>query len=209
LHFVLIEVSIISNSGGYNMQQLKMWWELQAVPEHELKKDFGIRTYRDGDADAWIKACSDGLDTGSWTKEDFKDKMLGMEGVFPEGIFFVTDSDGDIAGTATGVIKTEPEPGVLHMVCIRPEYRGKGLAKPLNAAVLNYLAGKGCRCITLNTDDFRIPAIKVYLSLGFRPILYDDDMPGRWSSILGQIGLIGIETFSIDGKPGPLLKARG
>ncbi len=188
------------------MQQLKMWWKMQHIPEYELKNGYGIRTYREGDAIAWIKACSDGLDTGSWTEEDFNKNMLAMEGIFPEGIFFIVDPAGNIAGTATGIVKPEPEPGILHMVCIRPEYRGKGLARPLNAAVLNYLVSKGCKSITLSTDDFRIPAIKVYLSLGFRPILYDEDMSGRWSSILKKLGFTEIETFTVDGKEGEILR---
>jgi mycothiol synthase len=40
----------------------------------------------------------------------------------------------------------------------------------------------------LSTDDFRIPAIAIYLSLGFRPFLYDDDMQNRWKTILYGMG---------------------
>lgn len=189
------------------MQQLKMGWREQPVPELTIPEGFGIRTYREGDARGWIEVCSDGLGTGGWTEEDFRKSMLEMRGILPEGIFFIVNDKDSIVATATGVLKSNPDVGYLHMVSVHPGYRGKGLAKPVNAAVLRYLSVKGRKYITLDTDDFRIPAIKVYLSLGFRPILHEADMAERWSRILKVIGLGQTETFMLDGEPGPIVEA--
>ena len=42
--------------------------------------------------------------------------------------------------------------------------------------------------IYLSTDDWRLPAIKVYLKLGYEPLLYADDMKGRWKAVCGKLG---------------------
>jgi mycothiol synthase len=141
------------------------------------------------------------------TEEDFDKQMLHMEGIFPEGIFFIVNDRDEAIGTATGVLKLEPAMGYLHMVSVDPAYRGRGLARPVNAAVLKYLVEHGCENITLHTDDFRIPAIKVYLGLGFRPIIYEDDMVDRWQKILKVLGIEEIDTYTAECRTGPIVKA--
>lgn len=191
------------------MQQLMMLWSKQPVPEPALPEGFEFRTYREGDALGWIEVCKEGLGTGTMTEEDFRKQMLGMEGVVPEGLFFIITDKGHIAGTATGVLKPDPVMGYLHMVSISPVFRGRGLAKPLNAAVLNFLVDHGRKLVTLHTDDFRIPAIKAYLSLGFRPILYADDMHERWQKVLQEAGYVEMDTYMEDGTTGPVIKNSG
>ena len=39
----------------------------------------------------------------------------------------------------------------------------------------------------LNTDDWRTPAIRTYLSLGFKPEIIADNQVERWSKILSNI----------------------
>ena len=91
------------------MERLPGFVEIPKLPE-----GFSLRTYREGDWKGWVDACSDGLGTADWSESDFHEKMLAMDGLNPEGIFFVVDSAGQIAGTATGWLK--PETGYIHMV---------------------------------------------------------------------------------------------
>lgn len=179
------------------MKQLMMERLPGLVKATELPEGFSLRTYREGDWKGWVDACSDGLGTADWSEKDFHEKMLAMEGLHPEGIFFVVDTDGQIAGTATGWLK--PGTGYVHMVGMRTDFRGRGLARPLNAAVLEYLLDKGCSRIVLDTDDFRIPAIKVYLALGFIPVLQDVDMRERWLAVMDVLGLKTLAAFDAPG----------
>jgi mycothiol synthase len=128
--------------------------------------------------------------------------------LLPEGIFLVTDEKGVIAGTATGVLKEKEceNLGYVHMVSIRPEYRGLKLGKPLNAAVLRYLVEKQCTNAYLTTDDFRIPAIKVYLALGFQPVLQDVDMEERWMKLMQEMGTRQVATCTAHGEKGKVLR---
>lgn len=185
------------------MKQLMMKWKLQPIKQYILPKGFKLRTYREGDAKAWINVCADGLSTGDWSLEEFKKTMLELEGVKPEGIFFITDKNEKIVGTATGILQSEPNFSSLHMVCVLPEYRGLGLAKPINVAVIKYLLDKGTNKIILLTDDFRIPAIKGYLWLGFLPILYDEDMINRWTNIMEQTGITELSAYNEEGELNP------
>lgn len=172
------------------MKQLMMLWEKQPLKQYQLPEYFSIRHFREGDEQGWLDVCADAnLGTDNWTIEEFYKNMLNTEGIDPEGIFFVVDQNGRIAGTATGWLKTEPGLGYLHNVAIHPKFRGMGLGKPLNCSAMDYLVENGSTKVSLNTDDYRIPAIKIYLWLGFKPVLYDADMEERWIVIMKTISL--------------------
>jgi mycothiol synthase len=190
------------------MKQLMMRWDKQPVKKRPLPKGFRIRMYREGDAQGWIRVCKSGqLGVDEAVLEDFRKDMLEVQGILPEGIFFIVNEKNEIVGTATGMLLSEGEKGCLHMVCIDPGYRGKGLSSALNSSVLEYLAGHGCRSAILRTDDFRIPAIRSYLSLGFKPILYAQDMMERWQKILCQAGRKEIDAYTEDGKTAGVIRA--
>ena len=40
----------------------------------------------------------------------------------------------------------------------------------------------------LKTDDFRIPAIKIYYRLGFLPWLFEEGMRERWTIVAKNLG---------------------
>lgn len=178
-----------------------MWWKRQPVDPGALAEGLILRTYKEGDAKGWIEVCSEDLGTGLWTEEDFVQKMLGVDGLYPEGIFLAVDKNGVIAGTATGVLKDKERAnlGYVHMVCVRPAYRGMGLGGHLSAAVLKYLADNACTDVYLTTDDFRIPAIKTYLSLGFLPVIENDEIKARWTAIMKSIGKDRLDYLSSKG----------
>lgn len=53
------------------------------------------------------------------------------------------------------------------MVAFDPAYRGKTLGKAVCHVVMRYLVDKGYDTIVLETDDWRVPAIRIYQGLGF------------------------------------------
>src|SRR5690606_36526282 len=71
-----------------------------------------------------------------------------------------------------------------------PRNRGKGLGKLVSVAVLNDLYERGFRRCMLRTDDFRLPAIKTYLDLGFVPDMKDDSHPERWAKVWDALGRV-------------------
>lgn len=109
--------------------------------------------------------------------------LFKKDGVVPESIFLAY-LNGKIAGTTTGVHPAGSQTGTVHMVSVLPWAAGKKIGKSLCAHTIRYLTGAGCKKINLTTDDHRLPAIKIYLDLGFFPVLNDTDMPARWKKVL-------------------------
>jgi mycothiol synthase len=78
------------------------------------------------------------------------------------------------------------------MVCALDAHRGRGLGRLVTLAVLHHLRQGGFERADLSTDDWRIPAIKSYLALGFVPVFlptvdgFDPHEP-RWSAVFAQI----------------------
>jgi predicted dehydrogenase/GNAT superfamily N-acetyltransferase len=108
------------------------------------------------------------------------------------GGFFVAEqtSTKQIVATAQAThapTDRHPEGGELGWVASHPEHRGKGLGRILCAHATKRLRDAGYRRIYLSTDDFRLPAIAIYLALGYMPSLHTDDMADRWESIRLQI----------------------
>ncbi len=73
--------------------------------------------------------------------------------------------------------------GVLDFVVTHPDHRSRGLGRATCTAVSKFFIDLGCKSVSLLTDDWRLPAIYLYLSLGFKPVMNRIDMPERWATI--------------------------
>lgn len=105
------------------------------------------------------------------TAELFMTKYASQPGFDPEGFFFVTHR-GQFCGTAFAWTRdAEPEVGVLHYLAVHPEHRGSGLARFLALRVLHRHRACGKQRVELRTEAFRVPAINLYLSLGFERVI--------------------------------------
>jgi GNAT superfamily N-acetyltransferase len=82
-----------------------------------------------------------------------------------------------------------PEAGQLGWLVTDPSHTLKGLGTIVCASVTNRLAAEGYPQPFLGTEDFRTPAIAIYLKLGWRPYIYRDEMESRWRSIFARLGL--------------------
>lgn len=73
--------------------------------------------------------------------------------------------------------------GYVHWVASDPSHRGKQLGLLATLATLHEFQRWGAKGSVLHTDDFRLPAIKVYLKLGFRPVLSHATHAPRWAKL--------------------------
>jgi mycothiol synthase len=73
-------------------------------------------------------------------------------------------------------------------VGVVPEHSGKGLGVQINLVALHHMVREGRRQAVLETDDFRLPAIKTYLKLGFQPVLVHENQRERWRSVFARLG---------------------
>ena len=74
------------------------------------------------------------------------------------------------------------------MVGCRHGHRGKRLGYMVSVAALHKTAEDGRQSALLHTDDFRLPAIKTYLTLGFEPLLVHESQRERWPRVFEELG---------------------
>jgi mycothiol synthase len=119
---------------------------------------------------------------GDWDEQSTAKEFLGDPGVQADGIFFLISSGLYIA-TATDKRVHQSELGYLHMVAVAPSFRGRRLGRLISLAVLHHMRERGCQQAILDTDDFRLPAIRTYFGLGFVPDNVEADHAERWREI--------------------------
>ena len=90
-----------------------------------------------------------------------------VDEIIGDGLAFVADEDGAIAGFALARRK-EGTRGLLSDIYVRPEARRQGLATALASAVTEELAATGATHITLSVDPQNTAARAAYASWGFR-----------------------------------------
>ncbi|MDQ4100031.1 MAG: GNAT family N-acetyltransferase [Chloroflexota bacterium] len=84
-----------------------------------------------------------------------------------------------------------PGSGYVHWVGTHPDHERRGLGLALMSRLLQDFRERDYRDAVLETDDFRLPAIKTYLRCGFLPV-YDvsgEDHRNRWAAIFPRIFL--------------------
>jgi len=168
--------------------QLAMLLEgLSDLPPVRLPDGYTIRTYLPGDASAW-----DVIISQSFRMEcegRFERDMRTDSPFRPERVFFICRGEEPVA-TAAAWHRPQygAEIGYLHMVGVLPSEAGMGLGLQVSLACLHRMKEEGRTACILHTDDYRIPAIKTYLKLGFRPLLIHEDQRQRWRDVLTKIG---------------------
>jgi mycothiol synthase len=166
---------------------------VQALPPIALPPDGAIRFYESvADEAAWDRIIGDSF--GMAAEGMFARAMRPDPAFRPERVFFVCRGAEPVAtASAWFVARYGPTVGYLHYVGVLKAHAGLGLGLAASVASLRRLAAEGCTSAMLQTDDFRLPAIKQYLRLGFEPVLVDENQRTRWPEVfraLNHPGLI-------------------
>ncbi len=175
-------------SQAQSQPQLQMLWPPGLkVAEPAVPAGYRLRHWREGEHDAHARLMSSAGFT-DWTVASLH-TWLGH--LLPEG-FFVVEHGASGALVATAMANHRATPvhpfgGELGWVATDPGHRGRGLGQVVCAAVVARLLGAGFRRIYLQTDDGRLPAIKVYLSMGWRPRIWDAATRQRWEAVCTRL----------------------
>ena len=125
-----------------------------------------------------IKASFDG-------KQDYG-MIENDPGCAPERVFFLSYGQLDVA---TAAAQLKDGKGFIHMVGALPVYAGMGCGRFVVVEAMKSLKALGYAECHLTTDDFRLPAIRTYLRLGFEPAYAADDeeMKARWEAVMMKL----------------------
>jgi mycothiol synthase len=172
------------------LPQLEMVWpyrRLTAPPLIDLPHGYSLRSYRPGDETRFYEVMA----LAGWPGWNDGRLQHWIGRILPYGWFMVIHKATDqIVATAMAVHSHEdnhPFGGELGWVASDPVHKGRGLGKVVCAAVTTRFIHAGYRHIHLYSEDFRLPALKTYLTLGYVPFIYTREMDRRWEMICNQL----------------------
>lgn len=148
-----------------------------------LPDGISLCTHAPQDKEAWEVLVAESFGT----PYSFAKIMEGYPQYHPSRIFYLVRDGKKIATAAAFEHRNFPGQGWLHMVGVSPDAQGEGLAKHVVLAALWSFFARGYASVMLSTDDFRIPAIKTYLRLGFVPFHNHESHAARWQAVLDQL----------------------
>ena len=170
--------------------QLRMVWPQRLIsqpPEVETPAGYEIRHYQPGDEQRFYEV----MRLAGWPRWDAKRLDYSLSRIIPNGWFMaVEEQSKTVVGTAmclhnyTGSL---PFWGDLGWLACDPAHTGRGLGLALSAAVTSRFIEAGYRKIGLHTEYYRLPAIKIYLKLGFLPMLKGGDAIDLWREVCQKL----------------------
>jgi mycothiol synthase len=178
------------NETGY--RQLHMLWPTGRRPEPDALRLAPGYLLRPGTGEdvAPFRELMARVELGSWSDEELARVHAT---VLPDGwLVIVHQPTGRLV--ATGMAQHNPVPDLypdgyeVGWIAAEPDHAGRGLGRSVTAAVTTRLVDAAATSIFLRTDDFRLPALAIYLRLGFTPHLYAPDMQDRWAAVYQRLG---------------------
>lgn len=155
---------------------------LEDLPQLLLPHGYDIRFHQDGDEQRLTPVFRQCFDPG-WNPDRIL-KTFVEDPVWSPNRMCVLCHGEEVVGTATAWECPERRGhGGLHYLAVLPKHRQKGLGTALVVRVLQLLKDMGYPDVWLATDDFRLPAIRTYLSLGFEPVCQDKSHEERWEIV--------------------------
>ena len=163
-------------SKGFTLERVywDMLWNIEWLPQTGVPAGFRIGSFQPGDAATLTQIQNDAF-TGTWgfapnTIEQIEYRS-SMSNTAHPGILLLYSGDR-VAGycwtcfaPSNGKLK-----GIIGMIGVSPDFRGRGISKPLLVAGMEYLKSAGVAEIGLHVDGINAPAIALYKSVGFQKV---------------------------------------
>jgi len=162
--------------------------DLDALPGVSLPPGYEVRSYLPGDGRHWRRILAESF-AGDPARYSF-DRIMRSDPAFqPERVFFLTWGVTPVA-TAGAYYRphVRTDASMIHYVAVRPAHQGKRLGYWVTLAALRRMVEEGFGAAWLSTDDFRLPAIRTYLNLGFEPWLVHENQRARWRDVFTELG---------------------
>jgi mycothiol synthase len=165
---------------------LTMIYVAAAAPTAALPPEYSIRTWQPGDDPAWLQLLNENAAFGPWTTERLDREN---ESLVYEAQFFIVHEGRLVATTGIYDRTLHGRPAwEVGWVAVDSRQRGRGLGRAVVATAVGAALALPERPIFLSTDSFRLPAIAIYLELGFVPELTTHaGYPARWEAVFGEL----------------------
>ena len=161
------------HSEGFSMvrRYWDMVWSRDALPSAPIPAGFSVRPFERGDS-ADLTEIQNAAFSGSWgfspnTLEQIEYRA-SMSDTSYQGILLLKQGDNTAGYCWTclspvdGAIR-----GVIGMIGVSPDYRGRGISSVILLAGMEYLRFLDVADIRLQVDSSNTPAVRLYTSVGF------------------------------------------
>jgi mycothiol synthase len=151
-----------------------MVWSQDELPDQEVPPGFIVRSYQPGDATDLTEAQNSAFE-GNWgfcpNTVDQIEYRSQMPNTSNQGILILNDGD-KTAGYCWTCLSplNESTRGVIGMIGVVPEYRGRGISRTILLASMEYLRSLDVADISLQVDGSNTPATRLYTSVGFEKV---------------------------------------
>jgi mycothiol synthase len=160
---------------------------LAELPRPELPVGFRFRSATPDDAEKLadlVTAAYDPEHDTPWDAKRLRSELLEFPDVLRTWV--IVDAEGLIHATASERLLPYIYPegtGYVHLVGTLNASQGLGLGKAITLRVLQGFVERGLDKAVLNTADFRLAAVRLYLQLGFIPEYREDSERSAWSAL--------------------------
>ena len=169
-----LPVSKLLEEEGFS--QVRTYWNMlcrrESLPDEETPEGFTVRSLQDGEVPI-LTAAQNAAFQGSWgycpntvEQVEYRSKMANTS---PQGILLLSHGD-KTAGYCWTCLSPAGEStrGIIGMIGVVPDYRGRGVSRTILLAGMKYLRALGVADIGLEVDGSNTPAIRLYTSVGFQ-----------------------------------------
>ena len=153
---------------------LDMLWNMDELAELELPEGYSVLSFQTGDTPLLTQVQNDAF-TGSWgfcpNTEEQIEYRTQMPNTSKDGILFLMEGNSPAGYCWTVMVPAENGVrGVIGMIGVVPDYRGKGLSRHILQAGMKHLRSIGLAEIGLEVDGNNAPAVGLYKSAGFKTV---------------------------------------
>ncbi|MCX5658570.1 MAG: GNAT family N-acetyltransferase [Planctomycetota bacterium] len=161
---------------------------LDGLPPLTMGEGVSVRSLQPGDEAAWDRVVGGAF---GWEQcaGKFESTMRSDPAFLPERVFFGLHNGVALATASAWNRPGEygPEIGYLHYVAVQPGQTNRGMGTLVSLAALHKLKAEGRTSAVLHTDDFRLPAVFIYLRLGFAPLVTHESHRARWPEVFKNL----------------------
>ncbi len=173
------------------MRQLHMIWpqhRLDAPPPVVIPTGYVVRPLQSGEEASYFRLMA----RGGWPGWDENRLRLWRPRLLPSGWFVAVTSPGNMVVASAMALRDVGEfgeqGGELGWVVCDPAHRRRGLGTAVSAAATARLLAEGYRYVHLYTEEWRLPALRLYLRLGYVPLLDSPDAEEHWRRVYAALG---------------------
>ena len=159
---------------------------LEDIPGFAPSSDYTVRWFQAGDDEAWRRIQTAAEKFHPITSDTFV-RVFGRNATWlSQRLCFILDAEGNAVGTGAAWFDDNFDGkkfGRIHWMAVVPEHQGRGLGRVLMTEVCHRLRELKHTNAYLITSSARIAAIRLYLSLGFVPLIRNATDQEVWDKL--------------------------